>query len=214
MLRDWRKLILILPFIGLIGAITYVYVTYYARPTTPVTTPSNTAITMPAPLSNEGIMHTIIVALSEQRGATNENVKANLALAKLTMDPKYAKAAVLTALRQQNSELAIKPAVLWANLRPNELEAQQYASSLLLLADKKKQAKPYVIRVLTNTVNASEIEQFAKVIRPQPFSKPELIELNESLTTSPIGLRNLAIVALDLTFRTTKSHNLNKISLA
>lgn len=155
--------------------------------------------TIPLPVAStetQALFHSLVASIARQRGLTTLQVNANLSLSKLTMDPTYAREAVLSALRTKQLSLAIKPAIFWANIEPKSLEAQQYAASLLVLAGRDKQALLYLKRVMSLTDDPREPYELGKVLQQKPLSLQNLKTLRQSLSSSPDSLRNVAALAL------------------
>lgn len=86
--------------------------------------------------------------IAGQRGEVTLASQLFLDLAKQTHDPRLAERAARAAAYANQPGIALQAAILWAELDPSSLEAQQASSQLLVASGNLKQAKPHIQKLL------------------------------------------------------------------
>lgn len=86
--------------------------------------------------------------IAGQRGDLSLASQLFLDLAKQTRDPRLAERAARSAAYARQQRLALDAAVLWAELDPDSLEAQQASSQMLISTGDVQSAIPYIKKLL------------------------------------------------------------------
>lgn len=87
--------------------------------------------------------------IAGQRGDLSLASQLFLDLAKQTRDPRIAERATKSAAYARQQRLALEASVLWAELDPESLEAQQASSQMLISIGDVKSAIPYIKNLLS-----------------------------------------------------------------
>lgn len=100
-------------------------------------------------LSGELLYYLLAAELAGQRGRLDIAVPYYLKAAQLSRDPEVVERATRIAVYARDDASALAAARLWAELRPEDAEAQQVLAALLLRAGKVDEAIPHLERVLS-----------------------------------------------------------------
>lgn len=148
-----------------------------------VTSPANAdreSLSKPITQSPEELTTAILAEFASQNKEDALAIDYYITLAKQTKDPDVAKRAVTLALEANQIDLAIAPAQLWANLSPDNLEAQQTISSLLLSQNRLVSAGPYLEKVLqlshSGIVVSKYAENLSNAINAQSYPLDSLLQ--------------------------------------
>lgn len=94
--------------------------------------------------------------IAGQRGDLTLASQLFLDLAKQTRDPRLAERAARSAAYARQQRLALDAAVLWAELDPESLEAQQASSQMLIASGDVQSAIPYIKKLLSKDTMRAE----------------------------------------------------------
>lgn len=101
-----------------------------------------------AELTPEFIYKFLIAEIAGQRGDFSTSGSIFYDLAKSTQDPRLAERAAKTAAFGRVSNLAIPSITLWSELDPDNNEAQQAMTEMLIATGQLKQAEPFLAKLL------------------------------------------------------------------
>ena len=101
-----------------------------------------------AELTPEFIYKYLIAEIAGQRGDFATSGSVFYDLAQTTQDPRLAERAAKTAAYGKVSNLAIPSVRLWAELDPENYEAQQAMTEMLIAIGKLKEAEPFLTKLL------------------------------------------------------------------
>lgn len=91
----------------------------------------------------------LLAEIAGQRGDLSLASQLFLDLAKKTRDPRIAKRAARSAAYARQQRLALDAAILWAELDPESLEAQQASSQMLISTGDIQSAIPHIKKLLS-----------------------------------------------------------------
>lgn len=101
-----------------------------------------------AELSADFVYKYLVGEVAGQRGETSLASQLFYDLARTSRDPRLAERAARAAAYGHQQQLAIRAAMLWAELDPASTEAQQAVAQMLLGEGKLKEARPYLKKLL------------------------------------------------------------------
>lgn len=111
---------------------------------------ANDSVTPDITTTNAEFVYKYLLAeIAGQRGDLSLASQLFLDLAKKTRDPRLAKRAARSAAYARQQRLALDAAILWAELDPDSLEAQQASSQMLISTGDLQSAIPHIKKLLS-----------------------------------------------------------------
>lgn len=137
------------------------------------------------------------LAVQRQQPATARDYYLRVAVA--SQDPTVAKRAVGIAIATGSPQAAMTSAILWADKRPDDIEAQQIAANLLINNNNVTQALPYFEKVLTHPAPADALNDFTAALQVsapqgQQAFVADLPTLSKKYQQEPLVLLRLALL--------------------
>lgn len=123
-----------------------------AEPAEPVAAAGEGEPNMPAvELTGDMLNDLLLADIAARRGHLDLSVDLHLGLAKATRDPRLAERATRLAIFARKDEEALKAAELWIGLEPENLEARQSITAVLIRAGQPEAALEHIEKVLASS---------------------------------------------------------------
>lgn len=134
-----------------------------------------------AELTPEFIYKYLIAEVAGQRGDFATSGSIFYDLAQSTQDPRLAERAAKTAAYGKVSNLAIPSVRLWAELDPENNEAQQAMTEMLIATGKLKEAEPFLAKLLVKQETRDSGFLYLNTLLSRSVDKKAILDIVQSL---------------------------------
>ena len=134
-----------------------------------------------AELTPEFIYKYLIAEIAGQRGDFATSGSVFYDLAQTTQDPRLAERAAKTAAYGKVSNLAIPSVRLWAELDPENNEAQQAMTEMLIATGKLKEAEPFLTKLLAKEETRDGGFLYLNTLLSRSVDKKAVLDIVQSL---------------------------------